>query len=92
MGSFHIEEPTGDDLIDPDKLELIVTPGVAFDSKGNRLGRGKGYYDRLPATTKATKIGVAYHFQIVDELPAEPHDVPMDIVITDRTVYITSQK
>ena len=92
LGSFHIEEPTGDDLIDPDKLELIVTPGVAFDSKGNRLGRGKGYYDRLLATTKATKIGVAYHFQIVDELPAEPHDVPMDIVITDRTVYITSQK
>lgn len=87
LGSFHIEEPVGDDLVDPSILELIVTPGVAFDCKGNRLGRGKGYYDRLLSTTKATKIGVAYHFQVVDRLPAEPHDVPVDIIITDKAMY-----
>lgn len=92
LGSFHIEEPTGDDLVDPSILELIVTPGVAFDRKGTRLGRGKGYYDRLLATTKATKIGVAYHFQMIDELPAEPHDVPVDMVITDRDIYITTKE
>lgn len=92
LGSFHIEEPTGDDLVDPSIIELIIAPGVAFDTKGNRLGRGKGYYDRLLATTNATKIGVAYHFQMVDDIPAEPHDVPMDIVITDRAVYVTSKK
>lgn len=92
LGSFHIEEPTGDDLVNPSILELIVTPGVAFDRKGTRLGRGKGYYDRLLATTKATKIGVAYHFQMIDELPAEPHDVPVDMVITDRDIYITTKE
>lgn len=92
LGSFHIEEPVGDDIVDPETLDLIVTPGVAFDRKGNRLGRGKGYYDRLLATTKATKIGVAYHFQMVDSIPAEPHDVPVDIVITDRAIYITSKE
>lgn len=91
LGSFHIEEPVGNDLVDPEILELIVTPGVAFDANGNRLGRGKGYYDRLLSATKATKIGVAYHFQMVDSLPAEPHDIPVDIVITDKAMYTVSK-
>lgn len=88
LGSFHIEEPTGDDLVNPDTLELIIVPAVAYDSAGNRLGRGKGYYDRLLANTSAVKIGVAYDFQIVDNIPAEPHDVPVDVVITDSAIYI----
>ena len=86
LGAFHIEEPQGDDLIDPEEIELIVVPAVAYDRNGNRLGRGKGFYDRLLATTKATKIGVGYDFQLVDGLPAEEHDVPVDYVITQRTV------
>lgn len=89
LGSFHIEEPTGDDLVDLDEIELIIIPAVAYDRKGNRLGRGKGYYDRLLQSTRATKIGVAYHFQLLDAIPAEPHDVPVDIVITDQTIIIT---
>lgn len=86
LGSFHIEEPTGNNTIDPSEMELIVVPAVAYDRKGNRLGRGKGFYDRLLATTKAPKIGIAYEFQVVDEIPAEPHDIPMDMVISQRTV------
>ena len=89
LGSFHIEEPTGDDLTDPDTMELIIIPAVAYDRKGNRLGRGKGYHDRLLQSTRATKIGVAYHFQLLDELPAEPHDIPVDMVITEHTLLIT---
>ena len=92
LGSFHIEEPSGDDVVNPDILELIVTPGVAFDRKGSRLGRGKGYYDRLLATTKATTIGVAYHFQMFDEIPLEEHDVPVNIVITDEGLYLTAEQ
>lgn len=88
LGSFHIEEPTGMDTVDPDMLELIVVPGVAYDRRGNRLGRGKGFYDRLLGSTRATKIGIAYEFQIVDEVPAEPHDVPMDMVISPSGVTI----
>ena len=49
LGSFHIEEPTGDDTTRVDDIELIVVPAVAFDRAGNRVGRGKGYYDRLRA-------------------------------------------
>ncbi len=89
LGSFHIEEPTGNDTVDPSEIELIVVPAVAYDRKGNRLGRGKGFYDRLLKTTRATKIGVGYDFQLVDEVPCEPHDVAVDIVITDgKTIII----
>lgn len=86
LGSFHIEEPTGNDTVSSDEIELVIVPAVAYDRRGNRLGRGKGFYDRLLATTKATKIGVGYEFQIVDEIPAEPHDIKMDMVITQNTV------
>lgn len=84
LGAFHIEEPTGREVCDPESIEMIVVPAVAYDRTGNRLGRGKGFYDRLLATSKATKVGVGYDFQLVDEIPVESHDVPVDIVITDR--------
>lgn len=85
IGSFYIEEPTGNDLHPIEEIELIIVPGVAFDSRGGRLGRGKGFYDRLLKSSKATKIGIGYEFQLVDQLPSEPHDIPMDFVITEHT-------
>ncbi len=81
-GAFDIEEPTGGNLADVEDIDLMIIPAVAFDRQGNRLGRGKGFYDRLLATSKATKIGVGYEFQLVDEIPSEEHDIPMDFVIT----------
>lgn len=87
LGAFHIEEPQGEDVCSIDDIELIIVPGVAYDPKGNRVGRGKGYYDRLLGGTRAAKIGVAYDFQVVDEIDAEPHDVKVDIVISNRGVY-----
>lgn len=86
IGSFHIEEPVGDETVDVDSIELIIVPAVAYDRRRNRLGRGKGFYDRLLADSKATKIGIAYHFQLVDEIPTDPHDIPMDMVITDLEI------
>lgn len=84
MGAFHIEEPQGDDTADVSQMELVVVPAVAYDHQGNRVGRGKGYYDRLLATVKAAKVGVGYDFQLLDEdIPAEQHDVPVDVVITE---------
>lgn len=91
LGAFHIEEPSGNDLADPSEIELIVVPAVAFDRKGNRLGRGKGFYDRLLKTTNAIKIGVGYEFQVFDELPSEPHDVPVDMIITQTETIILKQ-
>lgn len=91
LGAFHIEEPTGDDITDPDEIELVIVPAVAYDRRGNRLGRGKGFYDRLLSSTRATKIGVGYDFQLVDDIPAEEHDIPMDFVITQK-YYIRVKK
>ena len=76
-----------DDTVDVGDIEMIIVPGVAYDRKGNRVGRGKGYYDRLLSGSKALKVGVAYDFQMVDEIDAEPHDVKVDLVITDRGIY-----
>lgn len=86
LGAFHIEEPAGDDLTDVNEIELMVIPAVAFDRKGNRLGRGKGFYDRLLKSSSALKIGVGYEFQLLDEIPCEPHDVAMDMIITQKTL------
>lgn len=84
MGAFHIEEPQGDETTDIDQIELVVVPAVAYDRRGNRVGRGKGYYDRLLSRTRAAKIGVGYDFQLVDEeIENESHDVPVDMVITE---------
>ena len=83
---FGIGEPTGPEWTDLDAVELIVVPGVAFDTQGNRMGRGRGFYDRLlKSTPNAVKIGVAYDFQMMDVIPVEPHDVKMDRVITEKT-------
>ena len=82
---FHIGEPVGD-AVDPSCLQLIIVPAVALDQKRNRLGRGKGFYDRLLNTTTCPTIGVACDFQLVDEVPVEPHDRPLDCIVTSDTI------
>ncbi len=85
LGAFHIEEPEGDDITPAELMEMIIVPGVAFDRRGNRVGRGKGFYDRLLAETKAITVGVGYDFQLFDEVPVEPHDAPLDAIFTETT-------
>lgn len=80
---FKIGEPTGNDFTEIEKIDLIITPGVAFDKERNRLGRGKAYYDKLLKTTKAVKVGVCFDFQLLDSVPVDEHDVKMDYVLTD---------
>ncbi|MFH1845938.1 MAG: 5-formyltetrahydrofolate cyclo-ligase [Candidatus Omnitrophota bacterium] len=68
------------------EIDLIVVPAIAFDKKNQRLGRGKGYYDRFLASSdlsSAKTIGLAFKFQIVENLPSDLHDIPVDRVITD---------
>ena len=65
------------------EITFAVIPGVAFDHTGNRLGRGKGYYDRLlPHLSKAFKVGICFPYQLIETIPTEPFDIPMDSVIT----------
>ena len=81
---FGIGEPTGPEFTNLDKVELIIVPGVAFDRHNNRMGRGRGFYDRLlKSTPNAYKVGVGFDFQMVDNVPVEPFDVPMNKVIIE---------
>ncbi len=81
-GAFHIWEPSGRLFTEYEQIETAVIPGMAFDEEGHRLGRGKGYYDRLlPKLTHAYKIGVCFPFQYLDGIPHEPYDIPMDEVV-----------
>ncbi len=90
QGAFGIWEPADAEAIDPAKLDWIIVPGVAFDRQLNRLGRGKGYYDRLLTQTDACKIAIAYELQLCDNIPVEPHDIGMDILVTEKqTIYKT---
>lgn len=89
LGAFRIEEPTGDDTVDPKTMDMIVVPAVAYDWHGNRLGRGKGFYDRLLRETGALKVGIAFDCQLSDEpIPVESTDVPVDIVITSSHTIV----
>ncbi len=80
IGSYGILEPTGTLFTNYNAIDLAIIPGMAFDSNNNRLGRGKGYYDKLLPMLKATKAGVCFPFQILDEIPTEEFDVKMDLV------------
>ena len=81
-GAFHILEPQGEAFEDYAAIDLAVIPGVAFSPEGARLGRGRGYYDRLlPRLATAHKCGICWPFQLLPALPTEPHDVRMDEVI-----------
>ncbi|HWI61198.1 MAG TPA: 5-formyltetrahydrofolate cyclo-ligase [Symbiobacteriaceae bacterium] len=84
-GAYGILEPRPEwPVMAPDEVDLVVVPGVAFDEHGGRLGYGGGYYDRLlPVLQGATLVGLAYQFQVVDGLPRDPHDVPVDGVATE---------
>ena len=83
-GSFHILEPTGK-LFPPERykeIEVGVIPGMSFDVKGNRLGRGKGYYDRfLKKVPTMFKIGICFDFQKINTIPIEETDIRMDYIL-----------
>jgi len=88
-GPHGVPEPAAGQTVDPQTVDLVIVPGMAFDKGGGRLGYGKGYYDRILATCRATccKIGVGYAWQVVAEnLPLASHDVHMDLIVTDGGV------
>lgn len=75
----------------PEGVVLALIPGRAFDKLGNRLGRGGGTFDRLLADLECEKIGIAFDCQIVEAIPAEPHDIPMNAIITASKDYRISK-
>ena len=84
--AYHIEEPTGEAFTAYEKIDLAIIPGVSFDAQGNRLGRGKGYYDKLLPLLHSYNIGICYNFQVSEKLPVEPFDRRMDEVWTENGI------
>jgi 5-formyltetrahydrofolate cyclo-ligase len=84
-GAFGIEEPMGDEEIDPATIDLMIVPARAFTMRGERLGRGGGFYDKYMSLSgfRAYKIGIAFKCQIFDSLPCDKHDIRVDIVVTE---------
>ena len=87
QGAFGIMEPRPDKALPVHlaQAQCLVVPGVVFDKKNHRIGHGGGYYDRLleKCPPGVLKIGLAFSFQVVQNIPAEAHDVKLDIVLTD---------
>ena len=82
-GKFGVREPGSSCAeIALDKFDLVLVPGLAFDRAGNRLGRGRGFYDRLLVETSGIKCGVSYDFQLLEKIPAEPHDAKVNFILT----------
>lgn len=90
-GTWGIPEPKPEALrpLDPQAIDLVIVPGVAFDRRGYRLGYGGGYYDRflLRLGQGSVSVGVAFSLQVVDELPCEEHDRPVNLVITESGIF-----
>lgn len=84
--AYGILEPTGPDFSNFSEIDLAIVPGRMFDRKLNRLGRGKAYYDRMLTNLSGYLVGVCYSFQLIDEVPVESHDFPMDCVITPEEI------
>jgi 5-formyltetrahydrofolate cyclo-ligase len=86
--TYGPKEPSTRVAVDPEQVHLVVTPGLGFDRAGHRIGYGGGHYDRylarLPAAT--LRVGIAFHQQLMDDLPTEPADQRVDLVVTDLEV------
>lgn len=89
LSDYGILEPTGPDFSDYSQIDLGIIPGVVFDRNLNRLGRGKGYYDRLlPLLSNAHLIGICFSFQFKDNISVESHDFPMHRVISQNEMIV----
>lgn len=90
INQFGIAEPSfaNTRAVNPEKLDIIFIPLLGFDKNGTRIGMGAGYYDRTLANKKLNWLaGIAYEFQLVPFIHPDPWDVPMDLVITEQTIY-----
>jgi len=87
-GKLGIPEPAAPAWVAPEAIDLMVAPGLAFDSRGGRLGHGGGYYDRLMGGLRpdAVKAGLAFDYQLVPQVPLTADDVLVDMVVTETKI------
>ena len=84
-GAYGIEEPQTP-VIDRVDYDCLIIPMLAGDLKGNRIGYGKGYYDRFLSNVNGSKVGLVYDSCLVDEFESEKHDIPLDMIITENRI------
>lgn len=87
-GAYGIKEPKRDFRVEKSQIDAVIVPGIAFDKNGNRMGFGKGYYDRFLEDFCGKKIGICYDFQIIDAIPTNEHDIAMDYIISEENIYV----
>ena len=85
-GAWEIPEPAESVPAVIDDIDIIVVPGVAFDARGNRLGYGAGFYDKLLAAFAKPTIALAFEMQIVPQVPADLHDIPIKKIVTEKRI------
>ena len=92
--TYGPREPASRVAVAPDEVDLVVTPGLAFDRAGRRLGYGGGHYDRFlnRARPEATRVGVGFALQLVDEVPEEPQDQRVHVVVTDLETVVVGKE
>lgn len=91
-GAYGIPEPFADaPCVDIESIDLVLVPGIAFDREGRRIGYGKGYYDRTfhRCEGQGRLVGLCYDFQLLDRILGEPHDVEMDLILTEKRIIAT---
>ena len=89
LTSFGASEPTGGEVLEPSALDIVVTPALAFDRSGRRVGYGGGYYDRFldRVRPESRRIGLAFDLQLMEgELPVGHFDLPVDVIVTGSEV------
>lgn len=86
---WGVREPKSINPVEISELDLIIVPMAAADKNGNRLGYGRGFYDRFLDMTDATKIGLTFHEFLFDKIPVEEFDVKLDVIITEEVVIFT---
>ena len=81
---WGIAEPEGTAAVDPAEIDVVVVPAFGAGRDGHRIGHGRGFYDAFLAAVDAFTVGAVYADCLVDQVPAEPHDVALDAVVTER--------
>ena len=90
-GAWGIPEPRESQAIKLEEIDLILVPGAAFDEHGNRLGYGAGFYDKLLSGFTKMTVAPAFEAQIVPQIPADPHDIPVKKIVTEKRVIIAQR-
>lgn len=93
LNQYKIEEPSQKNKrIELSSIEGVLLPGIAFDLKGGRLGSGKAFYDKTLKNYSGLKVGVAYSVQITESLPSSEHDIPVDVIVTEKDIFRISDR